>query len=161
LKIGISGHQNLGTADVIDWTRAQMRHELLKRDFACGLTSLADGADQLFAEVVLSLGKPLEVIIPCKNYEAAFTSLVARKRFRNLKHRVSKAYVLDFEHPSEEAFYQAGRRIVELSDLMIFVWNGKPAKGHGGTADIIAYADQSSRPYVRIDPTKAPTSRAH
>jgi hypothetical protein len=152
MKIGISGHQNLGTADVIDWTRAQIREELRKRDFACGVSSLADGADQLFAAVVIDFGKVLEVVIPCRGYEAAFTNPVAAKRFRDLKQRASKSYVLDFEGPSEKAFYEAGKRVVDMSDLMIAVWNGKPAKGLGGTADIVAYARKARKPVWCINP---------
>ena len=72
MKIGISGHQNLGSMNVVDWVRAQIKDELTKRDFSSGVSSLAEGADQLFAEVVLTLGKLLEVIIPCHNYESAF-----------------------------------------------------------------------------------------
>jgi hypothetical protein len=158
MRIGISGHQNLGTIRVIDWIRAQMNDELTKRDFTFGVTSLAEGADQLFAEAVLTLGKLLEVVIPCHNYESAFKNPVAAQQFRNLKHRASTCYVLDFQRPSEEAFYQAGRRIVEVSDLMIFVWNGKPAQGHGGTADTFDYANQLGREFVWINPAKAERS---
>src|SRR5207248_297203 len=129
MKIGISGHQDLGTTEVVNWVRAQITGELTKRDFVSGVSSLADGADQLFAEVVLALGKPLEVVIPCHGYEAAFTDPLAAQRFRQLKNRAAASSILLFEGPSEEAFYQAGRRIVDVSDFMLFVWNGKPSKG--------------------------------
>jgi len=155
MKIGISGHQNLGSMNVVDWVRAQIKDELTKRDFSSGVSSLAEGADQLFAEVVLTLGKLLEVIIPCHNYESAFKNPIAAQEFRNLKNRASTSYVLNFEGPSEEAFYQAGRSIVEASDLMVFVWNGKPAQGHGGTADIVDYAQQLDREFIWINPARA------
>ena len=158
MKIGISGHQNLGSTNVVDWVRVQIRTELTKRDFSSGVSSLAEGADQLFAEIVLTLGKLLEVVIPCRNYESAFKNPVAAQRFRNLKDKASTSYVLNFEGPSEEAFYQAGRSIVEASDLMVFVWNGKPAKGHGGTADIVGYAQQLDREFIWINPARAEVS---
>lgn len=160
MRIGISGHQNLGAVTVIDWTRTQMRYELGKRDFSCGLSSLASGADQLFAEVVLSLGKDLEAVIPCHNYEAAFTDSVSLEQFRKLKRKASTSYILDFKEPTEEAFYEGGRRIVELSDLMIFVWDGKPAEGHGGTADIVNYAREAGREHVWINPANRFSSTA-
>jgi len=40
------------------------------------------------------------------------------------------------EVTDEDAYMAAGRRVVDLSDVMIAVWNAKPAKGKGGTADI-------------------------
>jgi hypothetical protein len=43
---------------------------------------------------------------------------------------------------------------VESSDLMIAVWDGKPAKGKGGTADIVADAVTSAVPVVHIDPVE-------
>jgi hypothetical protein len=157
MKIGISGHQNLGTADVIDWTRAQMRDELRKRDFACGVSSLADGADQLFADVIIDFGKLLEVVIPCHGYEGAFTNPLAAKRFRDLKKKASKSYVLNFEGPSEKAFYEAGKRVVQLSDLLVAVWNGKPAAGLGGTADIVKYALGCNKDVLHINPVALKT----
>lgn len=158
MRIGISGHQNLGASEVVDRVRAQISDELRKRHFVSGVSSLAAGADQLFAEVVLDLGKVLEIVIPCRDYELAFTDPVAAQRFKNLKQRAVTSYVLDFEEPSEEAFYQAGRHIVETSDLMVFVWNGKPAQGHGGTADIVAYAQQLNREFIWINPARAELS---
>jgi hypothetical protein len=158
MKIGISGHQHLGSVNVVHRVRAQIKDELAKRDFSSGVSSLAEGADQLFAEVVLTLGKLLEVIIPCHNYESAFNNPIAAQEFRNLKNRASTCYVLNFEGPSEEAFYQAGCSIVDASDLMVFVWNGSPAKGHGGTADIVHYAQQLKREFVWINPAKAEPS---
>jgi hypothetical protein len=160
MKIGISGHQHLGSASVVEWVRAQIKAELTKRDFSSGVSSLAEGADQLFAEIVLTLGKVLEVVIPCRNYESAFKNPTAAQQFRSLKNKASASYVLNFEGPSEEAFYQAGRSIVEASDLMVFVWNGKSAKGHGGTAEIVDYAREAGRQYVWINPTNSFSSKA-
>jgi hypothetical protein len=35
---------------------------------------------------------------------------------------------------------------------MVFVWNGKPAKGHGGTADIVDYALKCNKRIFHINP---------
>ena len=152
MEIGISGHQDLGSKNVVEWVRTQITTELTKRQFGSGISSLAQGTDQLFAEIVLALGKLLEVVIPCHNYEAAFKNPIAARQFRNLKNRASTSSVLNFEGPSEEAFYQAGCSIVEASDLMVFVWNGKPAKGHGGTADIVDYALKCEKKSFQLNP---------
>ncbi|HWX16200.1 MAG TPA: hypothetical protein VNY07_06405 [Chthoniobacterales bacterium] len=158
MKIGISGHQNLGPVNVVEWVRAQIRDELIRRDFSSGVSSLAEGADQLFAELVVTLGKLLEVVIPCRNYESAFKNPIAAQQFRSLKDKAVRSYILNFDGPSEEAFFQAGRSIVDASDLMVFVWNGKPAKGHGGTADIVDYAKQVDREFIWINPARAEAS---
>lgn len=112
----------------------------------------------MFAEVILSLGKLLEIVIPCRGYESAFAHPEAARRFRKLRLRAVKSHMLDYSRPSEEAFYQAGRYIVDDCELMFFVWNGKPAQGRGGTADIVDYARRVGREFVWINPIKAKLS---
>ena len=104
-----------------------------------GACSLAVGADQVFAEEVLAAGGSLHIIVPALDYESTFSrhSLV---RFQQLLAIAATVEVLDFETSSEEAFLAAGRRVVELADVMLAVWDGQPARGLGGTADIVAYA---------------------
>ncbi len=47
---------------------------------------------------------------------------------------------MPYVEPSEEAFFAADRRVVELSDRMVAIWDGKQSRGLGGTADVVAYA---------------------
>src|SRR5882672_10210444 len=104
-----------------------MREELERFQFFSGVTSLAAGADQLFAEVVLELGHSIEVVIPCSGYQLAFTDPAAAQTFEILRQRASHCYLLQFTSPSEQAFFEAGKRIVDISDLMVAVWNGRAA----------------------------------
>lgn len=39
--------------------------------------------------------------------------------------------------------------LVGLVDELIAVWDGKPARGYGGTADVVAYAERTGVP-VRV-----------
>ena len=52
----------------------------------------------------------------------------------------------------EDCYLAAGHRVVELSDLMLAVWDGSPAKGKGGTADVVAYAVRRGVPLFHINP---------
>ena len=54
--------------------------------------------------------------------------------------------------PSEAAFLAAGRLVVERSDVLAAVWDGKPARGSGGTADVVDYAKELRREVVVIWP---------
>lgn len=47
---------------------------------------------------------------------------------------------------------EAGRRVVNLSDLLIAVWDGEVAKGKGGTVDIVCYARERGRNVVILWP---------
>jgi len=47
---------------------------------------------------------------------------------------------LSFDEPSEEAYLAAGCRVVDMSDVLLAVWDGQPARGKGGTGNIVEYA---------------------
>jgi len=54
----------------------------------------------------------------------------------------------------EEAFLAAGKRVVDLSDIVIAVRDGEPAKGKGGTADSVAYALSTGAPVIHLNPLR-------
>jgi hypothetical protein len=49
----------------------------------------------------------------------------------------------------------AGRRLVDDADEIIAVWDGKPARGYAGTADVVRYAISRGRPIHVIWPPGA------
>lgn len=63
-----------------------------------------------------------------------------------------KIEVLPRKTSDEESYLAAGQKVVELSNVMIAVWNGKPAAGLGGTADIVDYARQKNKQICHINP---------
>lgn len=117
-----------------------------------GFTSLARGADQLYAEILCQRGLPYVVIVPCENYSSLFTSPSDRQRFGRLFDGASRSIVLPFQQPSELAFYEAGKQIVEMSEGIIAAWDGMSAKGLGGTADIVKFALEKGRKVMQIHP---------
>lgn len=150
MRIGITGHQE---APAEAWTYVQAR---LQTQLAAaprplvGVTSLAAGADQLFARCVLDAGGTIEVVIPSDHYDETFTNGSAA--YRSLLAHATSTTKLQFTEPSEEAFLAAGKKIVDSVDLLHAVWDGKQAKGLGGTADIVRYAENRSVPVLVIWP---------
>ncbi len=153
MRLGITGHQRLKEASGWDWVRRQM-HELVEPlpGALAGVTSLAAGADQLFAEVVMQHGGSLEVIIPFDGYEESFTDGFGRSLYRRLLQAASRVEVLRKEGSDEEAYLAAGRRVVDLCELLVAVWDGNPAAGLGGTADIVGYALQTRTSLIHLNP---------
>lgn len=153
---GIAGHQNLGEAAAVAWARGALLDLLQRFPITSGLTSLAVGADQLFAEVLLEKRVPFDAVIPCARYEEAFEapSLVS---FENLLSKASSRVVLPYPFPSEEAFWNAGKYIVDHSDLVVAVWDGEAARGLGGTADVVQYALTVGREVVHVNPVDRTT----
>jgi hypothetical protein len=153
MVIGVTGHQDIPGAALAVVEKGIAR--VLRRlgsEFT-GVSSLAAGADQLFAEIVLRMGGRLHVVIPCNKYETAFIDGRAFNGFRYLLEKAHTVEMLEHARPSEEAFLDAGRRVVELSQILVAVWDGRDARGRGGTADIVHYARERGTEVVVVWPT--------
>jgi hypothetical protein len=150
-KLGITGHQRLD--DESQWPRihADLRTVISAGAMPLvGLTSLAIGADQMFADLVLELGGTIEVIIPFAAYESTFESGLSLQRYRGLLARAKKVVTLPPKPTDQDSYLDAGKLVAELSDKLIAVWDGKEADGLGGTGDIVSYAKQIGRPVILI-----------
>ena len=119
-----------------------------------GISSLAVGADQVFAESVLERGCALEAIIPFPDYERRVAPGKERQLYRALLARAERTTVLERVGTDEECYYAAGKYIVDSCEVLLAVWDGRPAKGLGGTGDIVRYAKQVGRRIVHIDPVR-------
>ena len=106
-----------------------------------GICSLAAGSDQLFASKIIERGSTLHVIVPCYDYEKTFDAQGLRK-YQELLASASQVETLDYDRPSEQAFLEAGKRVADLSDELLAVWDGKKAQGLGGTADAVRHAKE-------------------
>ena len=49
-----------------------------------------------------------------------------------------------------EAYLRAGRYIVEHSDVMVAVWDGRKAQGRGGTGEIVDSAKKLGKPIAML-----------
>jgi hypothetical protein len=153
--VGFTGHQGL-SRETMELVSDEINTALSQAGTnPIGLTSLAGGGDQLFAEALLRIGARLRVVIPCRDHDKSFGSEFDLANYRRLVALAEASEVLPFEEPSEEAYYAAGQRIVDQADELIAVWDGKPAKGFGGTADIVAYAHTLDKPLTIIWPPGA------
>lgn len=152
MKAGITGHQNLGGQKNVDWVAAQIEHAVVQKHVTHGFTSLAIGADQIFARILRQRGVPYTAVIPCQKYEATFQTSEHLAQYRALLENAAHIVELDFKAPEEAAFMAAGRRVVELADFMIAVWNGLPAKGLGGTADVVQCARSANKRVLHLNP---------
>jgi hypothetical protein len=152
MKVGVTGHQNLGSAENIIWLSITLKSAIQKYKVDIGLTSLAIGADQLFAQLLKQSNIPYTVIIPCNNYEKTFTDTTSLGIYQTLLSSAYNYYQLQFAEPSETAFYTAGKEIVDRSDMMFAIWNGQPVKGLGGTGDIVKYAQSIKKLVVHLNP---------
>jgi hypothetical protein len=159
VKVGVTGHQALEDPQGWNWVRAELGRVLADLDLPLvGLTSLAVGADSMFAELVLLQGGSFEAILPFPEYEQKFHAR-NRERYQHLLETASRVTILRRKRSDEESYFEAGKRVVDMAELLLAVWDGLPAKGLGGTADIVTYATQQRKEVIHLDPCKRLVTR--
>lgn len=153
MRVGITGHQRLARASGWGWVRGELG-AVLGSDAGplVGVSSLAAGADQIFADLVLRRGGALEVIIPFDGYAETFADEGDRREYERLLRAASVVETLRRGGSDEEAYMAAGRGVVDSSDMLVAVWDGRPASGLGGTADVVEYAARRKKKILHLNP---------
>ena len=157
MKIGISGHQRF---ENLDWVKETLEKEIKKLKDECdetdekliGISSLAIGADQLFAELILEFGGELIAVLPFEGYERTHEEGADRNRYFSLLEKATSTKTLPAQTTDQESYMEAGKYVVKNSDILITVWNGKKAAGLGGTGDAIKYARKRSKKIIHLNP---------
>jgi hypothetical protein len=139
VRFGVTGHRILPPR-IIDRAIDHWRRVLPSGGQLRGVSCLADGADQLFATQVLAAGGTLEAVLPCTDYASSLLADDSRARFEDLRRAATSVVTMPYPKPSEHAFLAAGHALVDRSDHLFAVWDGRPARGIGGTADVVSYA---------------------
>lgn len=121
------------------------------------ISALAEGADRIAAEAALARKWRLISPLPFKRarYEQDFPDSVAE--FRRLYAKAIARHEIDGELLEREQGFSAagyaavGREITAHCDVLLAVWNGKPPKGPGGTAEVCALALEKGAPVLWIN----------
>ena len=153
MRIGITGHQRLADPARWGWVKQEINRVLSSAERPLiGVSSLAIGADQLFADAVLQYDGALEVVIPFVGYEFAFSEGHDREEYFRYLESASKQEVLEKHGSDDEAYLAAGLRLVDRSELLVAVWDGRPASGLGGTGDVVNYALEQGKRIIHLNP---------
>jgi hypothetical protein len=176
IRVGVTGHRpnHLKNSD-IPLLRKQIHHALqsvrnagaeIAGDSLAGYDSrepqfriispLAEGSDRLVAEEGLALEYELQspLPFPVDDYEKDFATAESKKHFRELLKQASAVLELDGSRENQEAqnraYESVGRTVLRHCDLLIAIWDGEEARSQGGTAQIVAEAQQLHIPTVWI-----------
>lgn len=152
--VGFCGHRQLAAPDTIRGVLRNVLREL--RQAIPGewiaVSSLAAGADTLFCQTALAERMPCHVVLPLPPVE--FRRDFSETDWRAVESLLAEAervQVISDRGDREEAYLDAGFEIVEACDVLIAVWDGQPARGKGGTADVVAYAREFGKPLIWVD----------
>ncbi len=157
LTIGITGHRDL-VENELPALRDQVRAFLVDLDAEYPgldlqlLSPLAEGSDQLVAEIAHELGIPLIVPIPMQQdeYEKDFNSDDSLRDFRALLEDAeviplplvsgSTPKAISMPGVARDAQYaQLGVFISNRCQVLLALWDGKPGTEMGGTAGVVNY----------------------
>lgn len=164
LHIGVTGHQQLGNRllmqrashsehDAWAWTEKVFRDFLNEQQQPLlVISSLAVGADQQLSLVARDSGAKISVVIPAQGMIDTFESDSEKETYQKLLQQAESVHELNYIEPSENAYYEAGKWMVDHSDTIVAVWDGEDAAGLGGTGDAVAYALARGKKVLQIDP---------
>ena len=161
-RVGVTGHRDLHLKSGHDLqSRIRARLEQIKHmaqqaateSQGCydddapailrAISPLAEGADRIFAREALDLGYELECPLPfkCHEYQDDFESEDSKRKFNELLGQAAAVFELEGSRGDKAAAYKAvGYMVLDQCDILLAIWDGKPAKGADRTADVVAKA---------------------
>jgi hypothetical protein len=149
--VGITGHRALPEAAQWSWVREELDAALVALEPPIvGVSSLAEGADQCFAEAVLAAGGRLHAVLAFEHFGESLED-DDHAAFAALLQGADEVEVVDPQPTRDLAYLAAGLRVVELVDVLFAVWDGKPARGTGGTAEVVERSLAIDTPVLHID----------
>lgn len=161
--LGVTGHRGIPEDD--DRIRAVVAGELQKLKHAYPdspfviLSALAEGADRIVAQIATDeIGAELIAVLPLsiEDYKKDFQTKASKTRFDRML-AASGAVIC----PSDELtpdrsgkaprgrdarYAWAGAYIAEYSQILIALWDGAPARGTGGTAEVVDWFSHGFAP---------------
>jgi hypothetical protein len=170
VALGVTGHRYLAEMDKI-MAGVERAVRCIRKTFPDSsfrvLSSLAEGADRVLAKRLLMIpGAYLWVPLPLPEdeYLKDFETSESKEEFITLLGKAERVINMPVTKKREEGYLAAGKFVLKNSDCLLAIWDGKPAHGSAGTAEIITMARERGLPLVwihtgnRIPGTDIPTS---
>ena len=149
LVIAVTGHRDL-VDDEVGEIRMRVRDcfEYLAGQYPdCSLrllTALAEGADQLAAEVAVDMGVQLIVPLPmpADDYVQEFESVEGVTRFHTLRQAAHELFVVGphldaLDH--DQRYAHLGMYLASHCHVLLALWDGKDSGELGGTSQVVQY----------------------
>jgi hypothetical protein len=156
IKITVCGHRCLSnlpyleTSILLVSTRIQKTYPgRLYQVYSC----LAEGADRLLARILTqTLPADLTVVLPLleKEYLNDFQTDKSIQEYFNLKQLAKDVITPDHKHNRPLAYQVTNSYLMEHCDLLVAIWDGLPARGPGGTAELVKSVRDSGKPLLWI-----------
>ena len=150
MRVGVSGHRHLADPTAVAVAVDQALDRVGRGPGLVAVSSLAEGADRIVAARVLARDGRLEAVLPlpADDYATDFADAASREEFADLLAVADRVTVVppDPADASREAAYaRAGTAVLAACDVLLALWDGAPARGRGGTAEVVAEARAAGR----------------
>jgi hypothetical protein len=152
--VGFTGHRQLKDEAGVERAMREILSGLRREPGVewLALSSVAAGSDTLFARSAIALGMGWEAVLPLPPVEF-------RQDFSENEWHAVEALLAEAEHvrvigervQRDDSYLDGGMETVNHCDVLLAVWDGEPSRGRGGTAEIVAYARELSRPLILVD----------
>jgi hypothetical protein len=152
--VGFSGHRKLANPEIVaKGIRNALDRLVAGYNPLAAVSSAASGSDTLFVEEVARRNLPHWLILPFspKRFQQDFDSTDWQRILPFIEKATHVEEVAGEDSP-ERAYLETGILTVDRADVVVVVWNGKPAAGSGGTGDMVAYVRELGKPLMIIDP---------
>lgn len=152
--VGFTGHRHLtdsaGAARAIRGALDALRREVPGEWIA--LSSIAGGSDQLFVQQARASGLSWHAILPMTRSEFAkdFTPQ-DWEAVEGILAAADHVRTIDENGDRKDGYLDCGIETVNGADVLIAFWDGEGARGKGGTADVVEYAQSIGKPLMIID----------
>jgi hypothetical protein len=152
--VGFTGHRHLtdhaGAARAIRGAIDAIRDEVPGEWIA--LSSVAGGSDQIFVQQARASGLAWHAILPLARVE--FAKDFSHEDWERVEKTLASAdhvRTISEYGDRKDGYFDCGIETVNGADVLLAVWDGEPARGRGGTADIVQYAQSIGKPVMIID----------
>lgn len=131
--------------------REEIERQITEEGVTHFISGMAIGVDMYAAEIVLDLKAKyphitLESAIPCETQAVKWPS-VLRERYYLIASKCDKETTIQ-RHYTADCMHRRNRYMVDCSDTVIAVWDGRP----GGTGKTVAYAEAKGKIVILINP---------
>lgn len=167
--IGVTGHRTLAELPRLEDGLEQVvrRMESVFPGEWTAVSALADGADRMVATRLMARdGTRLVAVLPLPRDEYAtdFTNPASADEFHALLRRADHVVEVTPRASRDDAYEVGGLIVLDRCDVLVALWDGRGAQGHGGTGSIVTEARRRGLPVAwihagnRAPGTREPTS---
>lgn len=155
-RIGVTGHRRLMATNALQQAidGALERITAVFTDPQTMISPLAEGADQYVVQRAFAVGHP-RLIVPLplakEAYLRGFASPEGRAEFERLVGLADEVVVMSPRATEVEAYHAVGHWVLDHSDVLVAVWDGRPPRSIAGTGAIVETARVRHLPIAWVE----------